>query len=142
ATAVAPRTRGTSTRRPPAKSTASSPGWRPPCTIGLEDRMNRVDTPQTRCRAGVAGRDITPPVGIYHRMWGAAVHDRATGVHRPLTATLLWLEPLESGRERGQLIAALDHCVFDHSEVQRMQRAVGEAAGLAAEQIQITLSHT
>ena len=39
--------------------------------------------------------DITPPVGIYHRMWGAATHDRATGVHKPLLATLLWLEPAE-----------------------------------------------
>src|SRR5438105_8025614 len=60
--------------------------------------MNHVDTPQTRCRAGVARCDITPPVGIYHRMWGAAVHDQATGVHRPLLATALWLEPLLAGR--------------------------------------------
>ena len=55
-----------------------------------------VETPQTRCRAAVARCDITPPVGIYHRMWGAATHDRATGIHKPLLATLLWLEP-ESG---------------------------------------------
>ena len=51
-----------------------------------------VHTPQALCRAGVARRDITPPVGIYHRMWGAATHDRATGVHRPLLATVLVLE--------------------------------------------------
>ena len=56
--------------------------------------MNHVDTPQTRCQVGVARGDITPPVGIYHRMWGAAVHDKATGVHRPLLATLLWLHVL------------------------------------------------
>ena len=54
--------------------------------------MNPVNTPQSRCRVGIAGGDITPPVGIYHRMWGAATHDRATAVHRPLLATLLWLQ--------------------------------------------------
>lgn len=45
--------------------------------------MTLVSTPQTRCRVGVARRDITPPAGIYHRMWGAAMHDRAEGVHKP-----------------------------------------------------------
>ena len=48
-----------------------------------------IATPQTRCRVGFARADITPPVGIYHRMWGAALHDRATGVHRPLMATAM-----------------------------------------------------
>ena len=51
--------------------------------------MTHVDSPENICRAGVARCDITPPVGIYHRMWGAALHDRSTGVHRPLTATVL-----------------------------------------------------
>src|SRR5205809_7772519 len=61
-----------------------------------------VDTPQTRCRAGVARGDITPPVGIYHRMWGAATHDRATAVHRPLLATLLWLQAPNCSATVGQ----------------------------------------
>ena len=56
-----------------------------------------VDTPQSRCRAGLARGDITPPVGIYHRMWGAATHDRAIGVHRPLEATALNAEGLVMG---------------------------------------------
>jgi hypothetical protein len=84
--------------------------------------MNPIDTPQTRCRAGIARCDITPPVGIYHRMWGAAVHDRATGVHRPLLATVLWLEPLEGDRAQGQLVVALDHCIFEKAEVDRMTK--------------------
>jgi hypothetical protein len=40
---------------------------------------------------GVAREDITPPVGIYARNWGAAAHDAAEGVHRPLTLTALAL---------------------------------------------------
>ena len=87
----------------------------------------RVDTPQSRCRVGFARADITPPVGIYHRMWGAALHDRATGVHRPLTATALWLEALDgSGR---QLVLGLDHCLLDGAEFDRIRDAVGSGRG-------------
>ena len=53
--------------------------------------MKTVIAPQARLIAGTARVDITPPVGMYHRMWGAAIHDRSTGVHRPLTATALWM---------------------------------------------------
>src|ERR1051325_9933285 len=45
---------------------------------------------------GVAREDITPPVGIYARNWGAAKHDVAEGIHRPLTATVLTLQAEES----------------------------------------------
>lgn len=38
---------------------------------------------------GIARCDITPPAGIYARSWGAASHDVAEGVHRPLTLTCL-----------------------------------------------------
>lgn len=40
---------------------------------------------------GVAREDITPPVGIFCRNWGAAKHDAATGIHRPLCLTALTL---------------------------------------------------
>ncbi len=40
---------------------------------------------------GVSRVDITPPVGIHARNWGAATHETAAGVHRPLTATVLTL---------------------------------------------------
>ncbi len=38
---------------------------------------------------GIARDDITPPVGIYARNWGAAKHDVANSIHRPLTLTVL-----------------------------------------------------
>ncbi|MEQ9408271.1 MAG: alkaline ceramidase [Fuerstiella sp.] len=38
---------------------------------------------------GLARTDITPPVGVYSRNWGAALHDTAESVHRPLTLTAL-----------------------------------------------------
>jgi hypothetical protein len=104
--------------------------------------MDRVDTPQTRCRAGVARGDITPPVGIYHRMWGAAVHDRATGVHRPLLATLLWLEPLAGIAGSSQLVVALDHCILDGAEMTNIRDAICRAVPLTPDRVQISMSHT
>ena len=38
-------------------------------------------------RIGVARRDITPPVGIRDRLWGAIVNDVYEGIHRTLTVT-------------------------------------------------------
>src|SRR5690242_3043177 len=107
----------------------------------LERNMTHVDTSQTRCQVGVARGDITPPVGIYHRMWGAATHDRATAVHRPLLATLLWLQALEQDAAEALLVIALDHCVMDGVEMTRIRDAVSQATGLASSQIQISLSH-
>ncbi|WP_229360759.1 alkaline ceramidase [Fuerstiella marisgermanici] len=40
-------------------------------------------------RIGIARADITPPVGIYSRNWGAAKHDTAASIHRPLTLNAL-----------------------------------------------------
>jgi hypothetical protein len=44
--------------------------------------------------------DITPPVGIYQGLWGAARHDRATGIHRPLTAKVMVFEGVDGAGER------------------------------------------
>jgi hypothetical protein len=104
--------------------------------------MTEIDTPQSRCRAGLAHVDITPPVGIYHRLWGAALHDRATGVHRPLRATALWLEALDGTAEQRQLILALDHCLLDRAEVERIAVACAEATGVQPGQVRVTMSHT
>ncbi|PIU67002.1 MAG: alkaline ceramidase [Armatimonadetes bacterium CG07_land_8_20_14_0_80_59_28] len=46
---------------------------------------------------GVAREDITPPVGIYCRNWGAATHDAAEGIHRPLTLNVLSLQREPNG---------------------------------------------
>ena len=99
-----------------------------------------VDTPQSRCRFGLAHGDITPPSDIYHRMWGAAKHDRATGIHRPLRATITLLAPLE-GDER-QFIIALDHCVMGRQEMDNLLDAVSGSADIPREELIVTFSHT
>ena len=49
-------------------------------------------------RIGIARADITPPVGIYARNWGAAKHDVARAIHRPLTLTAMTLAPAAGGQ--------------------------------------------
>lgn len=100
----------------------------------------RVDTPQSRGRAAFARGDITPPVGMYHRMWGAALHDRSTGIHKPLCATALWLESAD-GSDR-QLVIGLDHCLLDRSEIDRIAGRVAAEVPLTADQVHVALSHT
>lgn len=97
-------------------------------------------TPQSRCRFALAWRDITPPPGIYHRMWGAASHDRATGVHRPLRATAAVFAPTE-GSER-QILLALDHCVMGRIEHEQLLTRVAELSGVRTEEILVVFSHT
>jgi hypothetical protein len=48
-------------------------------------------------RIGIARADVTPPVGIYARNWGAATHDRAESIHHPLTLTALTLSTSSGG---------------------------------------------
>jgi hypothetical protein len=97
----------------------------------------RIETPQSRCRIGFARADITPPVGIYHRMWGAAFHDRATGVHRPLLATALVLESFDT---RSRLIViGLDHGVLDGAELTAIRNRVSPEA---PDDVMLCLSHT
>jgi hypothetical protein len=108
----------------------------------MSDMTKIIETPQTRCLAGIARADITPPPGIYHRMWGAATHDRATGVHKPLLATLLWLEPAEGDEGRSLCIVSLDHCILDGPDIELMERSIADAVAIRPGQTLVTLSHT
>jgi hypothetical protein len=98
---------------------------------------SRIETPQARCKIGFARADITPPVGIYHRMWGAALHDRATGVHRPLTVTAMHLEPLRGTSKL--IVLGLDHCILDGAELEKIRNRVGRTG---PDDVMIALSHT
>src|SRR5258708_32285127 len=125
------------------------------------DGMPCVETPQSRCRLGVARCDITPPVGIYHRMWGRATHGRAAGVHRPLTATAVVFQAMDasSGARAGesnpaalgqpgsrgdseQILIAVDHCLLWAREMEALLEAVAREAGVARERLLVVFSHT
>lgn len=104
--------------------------------------MDKVITPQARLIAGAARTDITPPVGIYHRMWGAALHDRSTGVHRPLTATVLSLQPADGSSNDAMLVVALDHCILERVECDKLRTAAARGAAMPVERTHVCLTHT
>lgn len=107
-------------------------------------KMKHIQIPQSRCLAGVARDDITPPVGIYHRMWGAAMHDRSTGVHRPLTATVLCLNGIHADRsgKDPKVIVALDHCLLRTEEMNTLLDRVSTTANVPRDAIIVFFSHT
>jgi hypothetical protein len=106
--------------------------------------MPYVDTPQSLCRFGLARCDITPPVGIYHRMWGAATHDRSTGVHRPLTAVALVFQArdVSPAVDSEQIVVAVELCLLWGKEMAALHRAVCRETGIAPEQLVVVFSHT
>ena len=107
--------------------------------------LTQVDTPQSRCRFALAWADITPPVGIYHRMWGAAKHERATGVHRALRATVAVFESADghvASPETRQILLALDHCVLGAVEHEQLVSHIAHASGQPKETLLVVFSHT
>ena len=102
--------------------------------------MVSIDYPQSVCHAGIARGDITPPVGSYHRMWGAANHDRSTGVHRPLTATVLHIAACQS--ESSRTYIALDHCLLWTQELSDFLASVAKQSGVSQDDMVVLFSHT
>jgi hypothetical protein len=96
----------------------------------------------THCEFGVATRDITPPVGIYARSWGAATHEVAEGVHRPFAATAAVFAPLGGDGPMLALVAA-DLGWFQHLPDERELRAkILRDTGLDEAALLINMSHT
>jgi hypothetical protein len=94
------------------------------------------------CAFGVARRDVTPPVGIYSRSWGAATHDVAEGVHRPLTATAAVFAPLDGDGQTLALVA-LDVGWFPYAPDERALRAgILDRTGLDEAELLVQLSHS
>ena len=115
----------------------------------MDGSLYTVTVPQSRCRLGVARADITPPADIYQRMWGAATHDRAEGIHRPLTATVLYMAPLEPASGAPLVLIALDHCLLYRREADAVTTQAVAAAnaahpslGLEPQSLLLAFSHT
>jgi len=103
-----------------------------------------LNNPTSRLRFGLGRTDITPPVGIYHRLWGAARHDRATGVHRPLTCEVMVFNALTdaSGAPARHVRGVLDLCALAEEQHDGLIRILAEVTGAAPEHVAISYSHT
>ncbi len=93
---------------------------------------------------GAARRDITPPAGIYARMWGASTHDFAEGVHRALTTTALALRAAPGDPVR--LLVGIDLALLGDlgnlADSERILAPVRKALGLTDGRLLVNCSHT
>ena len=99
--------------------------WRPPSFAG---------------RAGVSWRDITPPLEILARNWGAADRDTATGIELNLLATALAIIP-EAGPTRYLVSADLGWWRNAADEAAVRHRVLADL-GCAEEDLLLHLVHT
>ena len=97
--------------------------------------------PSFHGRIGIARTDITPPVGIYSRNWGAAKHDVAESIHRSLTLTALTLTPLAGGTTLILIDADLGWWKTPQT-FHRFQNRLLETLSLASANLIFALSHT
>lgn len=90
---------------------------------------------------GVARADITPPVEIYSRNWGAALHDVAESIHRPFTATVLTVQGAPGAAPL--VLGALDLGWWRTAEDEWALRGpLLEALQLDDARVMLNLSHT
>lgn len=103
--------------------------------------------PRSFCHAsfageiGIARADITPPVGIYSRNWGAAKHDVAQSIHRPLTLTVMTLASPSQSQPLVYVDADLGWWKTPQTFHQFMERLLGTVA-IAPANLLFGLSHT
>ncbi|HVW69105.1 MAG TPA: hypothetical protein VHB68_09015 [Steroidobacteraceae bacterium] len=93
-----------------------------------------------RGRVGLAQTTITPPEGIYARLWGSAKHDIADGVDRPMLAQALALRA-QGGTEKLVLVT-LDAIVLSTDDATRIREAIMKRLGVSSEQVMLHPSHT
>ncbi len=92
-------------------------------------------------KIGFARVDITPPVGIYARNWGAAKHDCAESIHRPLNLTAMVLANPDT-TERLVFIEG-DLSWWRSLETwESFQARLLEATGLSAESLIFSVTHS
>jgi hypothetical protein len=113
-----------------------------PASRSTRRRSPDVDVTYTRCRFGVATRDVTPPVGIYARSWGAATHEAAEGVHRPFAATAAVFAPI-AGDGPTLALVAVDIGWFQYAPAEQALRdALRRRTGLGEAELVVSLAHT
>lgn len=103
-----------------------------------------VIPPSASAFVGVARRDITPPVGIYARMWGAAKRDRSEGTHKPISTTALVIK-----RDKGEMplvIVSIDLALLGDlggvTDEEFIIKPVLESLGIDRQHIMVNCTHT
>jgi len=108
--------------------------------MNAQPRINSLSHPEFCGRIGFARAEITPPPGIYARLWGSAKHDIAEGVHQPMLATCMILASEKTGT--WLVLIALDLIALWQEEVDRIRSALMGQFGLQPQQLMLHVSHT
>lgn len=90
---------------------------------------------------GVAREDITPPIGIYARLWGASTHDVAEGIHKPLSLTALTIQG-DSAEPPLVLVSADLSWWRTPDDEYYVRSTVVEELGIPSANVMVNLTHT
>lgn len=90
---------------------------------------------------GVAQEDISPPVGIYARSWGAALQDIAEGIHRPLKLTCATFQQTMEDKPLVLISADMGWWKSAADELE-LRMAILDAFQLKSSHLMFSLSHT
>jgi hypothetical protein len=88
-------------------------------------------------RAGIGRVDITPPLTAPHAGWGAQTHIQPEGVDQPLSVTAL---VLDDGTTTVAWVE-FDLVIINNTETEVVRERVGEALGIAPENVRVTVTH-
>src|SRR5262245_48905709 len=90
---------------------------------------------------GVAREDITPPIGMSARCWGAAKQDVATGIHRPLTLTCLAVQSSE--QDQPLILMTADLMYWQRRDDEwSVRSAILKALSLDESRLMFNFAHT
>lgn len=90
---------------------------------------------------GVSREDITPPVGIYSRNWGASPYDVAMGIHRPMTLTCITFQASEN--DPPLVLISADLGWWKNAEDEKYVRhGILREFGFSSSQLMFCLIHT
>ena len=96
--------------------------------------------PSARLKAGVAQREINPPVGIRSASWGAAKVHVATGIHNKISTTAM---AVISEKNFVQYLVTVDWGWWQgKADDMAVRGEVIKALGIAEDQLQLHLTHT
>lgn len=99
---------------------------------------------QQKAFRGIIGSgqiDITPPVGIYARNWGAASHDVAEGIHKPLKLSCLTFQAFQG--DVPLVLISADLGWWKNAEHERkFRQSILDHLGLPETHLLFCLTHT
>lgn len=100
-----------------------------------------VTNPSFSGLIGVSQADITPPAGIYAKNWGAATHETAEGIHKPLFLTCITFR--SAAMKDPLVLIGADLGWWKSAEDERFLRnGILSETGLPVENLMFCLSHT